>query len=168
MRMMQNIESLVIVTSDKAQPDEVSFTIYGPPIAQNGWKLAWRNRRQPVLYDSLQKHKADVRANICRAFRELEHHSFPVFDNVYIQVDLTFNLHHITSKDVDNMMKYILDAMQDALYRNDAFIMAAIVKKERVSNVEDVESTLVKISRLPSSANTDRRDDVDHGVYVYV
>jgi Holliday junction resolvase RusA-like endonuclease len=158
------VDNVIIVHSSGSNtngpPDEVSFRIHGPPIAQNGWKLAWRNRRQPVLFDSLRKQKLAVRANIQCAFNQLQHYSFPVFPpNTNIQVELIFTLHRLTIKDVDNMMKYILDAMQDALYHDDAFIMVAVVRKVQ-ANVEDVESTMVKITRLPGGGGDDGRDVV--------
>jgi Holliday junction resolvase RusA-like endonuclease len=160
--MMQEVDNFVIVLGPRAsdtQPNEVSFTIRGSPIAQNGWKLAWRSRRQPILYDSLQKQKLHLRVNIRNALIELRQGEFPIFPNWDIRVELTFNLHNVTGKDVDNMMKYIFDAMQEVLYRNDSSIMVAVVQKVQ-AHEEDQESTIVKISRLENDYNN------GHGIYI--
>lgn len=157
------IDNVVIVSSLRAagamippQLDEVSFTIHRPPLAQNGWKLAWRNRRRPVLYDSLHNHKAALgRSIIKKALIEFEQFPCPLF-STDIRIELTFVLRNGASKDIDNMMKYVFDAMQGILYANDASIMVAIVKKVQADNLihQENESTTVKISRILTTVTT--------------
>ena len=159
------IDNMVIVSSLRAadamippQLDEVSFTIHGPPFAQNGWKLAWRNRRRPVLYDSLHNHKAALGRGIIKALIEFEQFPCPLF-STDIRIELTFVLRNGASKDIDNMMKYVFDAMQGIIYANDASIMVAIVKKVQVGDLthhQENESTTVKISRIPTTVTTGR------------
>lgn len=152
--MQQQIQNVVLVMGhDHGDPyyvSEVSFTIRGPPVAQNGWKLAWKSRQKPVLFDPLQAQKRQLRANVRNSLIELlmtaRPRAFPIFRGCGVRIHLTFCLHIIEAKDVDNMMKYIFDAMQDVLYRNDASIMVAIVEKVKVRHNE-VESTILRISR---------------------
>ena len=154
-----DVDNLVVVLpsgNGPRHPVEASFTIHGAPIAQNGWKLAWKRNRKPVIYDSLQKQKIELRANLrAGLFDLLQQSSFPIFAHRTLQVEITFKMHHVRSKDIDNMMKFLFDAMQHVMYHNDSCIMSAIVKKVE-AHEEDEEATFVNMSII------------DHNYYIYV
>jgi len=131
---------------DDRHPTEASFTIHGPPQAQNGWKLAWKRNRKPVIYDPMQKHKIVLRADLRAGFFDLlQRSSFPMFLHRTLRVEVVFKMHHIHCKDIDNMMKFLFDALQFVIYSNDSCIMEAVVNKVE-AHEEEGESTSVKIS----------------------
>jgi Holliday junction resolvase RusA-like endonuclease len=142
---MSDISNLIVV-SRGGYPTEVSFSIHGAPPVQNGWKLAWKKNRRPVMYDPMQKEKIFLRADLrLSLFDLLGRSSFPIFGSRSIQVNVFFKLHNLHCKDIDNMMKFLFDAMQHVVYKNDSSIMTAIVHKVQAHD-EEAESTFVKIS----------------------
>lgn len=148
--MPQIVDEFVLVLGSDGQPDrptELCFTIWGSPLAQNGWKLAWKGRTRPTVYDAFQVKKSQLRASIRSALTDLSHSVFPVFWDCTIRIRLTFHLHNANEKDLDNMMKYVFDAMQEVLYINDSLIMVAEVQKKQTL-YGDPECTTVDILRL--------------------
>ena len=156
---MGDVNNLVVVfpggASPASCPIEVSFSIHGAPPVQNGWKLAWKKNRHPVLYDPMQKQKIALRSDLrLSLFGLLRRSSFPIFGNQTIEVNVFFKLHNLHCKDIDNMMKFLFDAMQHVLYKNDSSIMTAIVHKVQAHD-EEVESTFVKIITLDHNYSID-------------
>ncbi len=149
--MVDEVDNFVVVLPSgdgPRHPIEASFTIHGAPIAQNGWKLAWKRNRHPVIYDPLQNKKIVLRANIRSGlFDLLQQSSFPILAHRTLKVEIMFKMHHVFSKDIDNMMKFLFDAMQHVIYHNDSCIMSAVVTKHE-AHPEDEESTLVKITAI--------------------
>jgi len=152
--MIEDVDTSVVVLPRGhvlRHPIEASFIIHGAPIAQNGWKLAWKRNQRPVIYDSLQKQKIELRANIRAGLFDLLHQSwFPIFAHRTLHIEITFRMHNVYCKDIDNLMKFLLDAMQHVMYHNDSSIMSAVVKKVE-AHEEDEESTFVKISVIDHS-----------------
>ena len=150
-----DVDNLLVVVlpsgNGPRHPVKASFTIHGAPIAQNGWKLAWKRNRHPVIYDPLQKQKIVLRANIRSGLFDLIQQSwFPIFAHRTLHVEVTFRMHNVYSKDIDNMMKFLFDAMQHVMYHNDSSIVSAVVKKLE-AHEEDEESTFVKITAIDHS-----------------
>jgi Holliday junction resolvase RusA-like endonuclease len=54
------------------------------------------------------------------------------------------------SKDVDNLLKFVLDALQTVLYSNDKFIFDIHARKERVYHVGD-EEIVIKVKALDAA-----------------
>jgi Holliday junction resolvase RusA-like endonuclease len=151
--MVHDVDNFVVVLpSGQDHPDrhpvEASFTIHGAPLVQNGWKLAWKRNRHPVIYDPMQKQKIVLRANLRSGlFDLLQRSSFPIFAHRTLRVEVVFSIHNLHCKDIDNMMKFLFDAMQHVIYNNDSCIMTAIVNKIE-AHEEDEESTFVKITTI--------------------
>ena len=155
------VDNIVVVMpsgEDPARhPVEATFTIHGAPPVQNGWKLAWKRNRHPVIYDPKQKQKIDLRAELLRAgfYDLLQRSSFPIFPHRALRIEVDFKLHNIHSKDIDNMMKFLFDAMQHVIYYDDSSIMTAVVNKVEAHD-EEHESTDVKLTVI------------DHTHYIYI
>ena len=122
--MIDDVDNFIVVLPSghgPRHPIEASFNIHGATIAQNGWKLAWKRNRKPVIYDSLQKQKIELRANIRAGLFDLLHQSwFPIFAHRTLHIEITFRMHNVYCKDIDNLMKFLLDAMQHVMYHNDS------------------------------------------------
>jgi Holliday junction resolvase RusA-like endonuclease len=125
----------------------LSFIVVGEPEVQQRPKIAYRNRKIPVYYDPSSKKKEQWQ----KAFKEflIENNVVtPVFgsnplmdsgislkihffltppDNDFIKKNgikvRKDNYHNYPSKkDIDNMLKFCMDAMQDVAYENDHVI----------------------------------------------
>jgi Holliday junction resolvase RusA-like endonuclease len=93
----------------------VDFVLLGEPIAQNGWKISWnRGRSRPYMYDPLGRDKQKVKAAIKAALLEFGE-SVPVFKATKLHLGVVFHLKNATSKDADNMQKFLLDALDGAV-----------------------------------------------------
>jgi hypothetical protein len=71
------IKDLIISQGAKKMVD---FVVLGEPIAQNGWKLAWRGRGLPYLYDSNSREKKKLKAAVQAALLKFGE-DVPVFKN---------------------------------------------------------------------------------------
>ena len=147
---MPEIQDVVVVTTmGDDEIDSVSFTIVGKPAVQNGWKMAWKKPfRQPFLYDPKKGEKAALRAAVKAALRELTRAQLPVFRGDGCAVSVNFKIHqsHVFNKDLDNLAKFLLDALEGALFDNDKWVMSLLLTKVP-SDDENDESTEVHVCR---------------------
>mmetsp|Transcript_4295 Transcript_4295/g.6169 ORF Transcript_4295/g.6169 Transcript_4295/m.6169 type:complete len:145 (-) Transcript_4295:15-449(-) len=126
------VQDMLLSTCGSNQ--QVYFRTVGEPVAQNGWKLAWKNRR-PHIYDSLGGMKAALRAQLVVALEEFEHSEPYYFPRkTLIQGSITFNTNNFKKKDLDNMAKFILDAMEGAIYDDDRYLVSLVLKKKPLTN----------------------------------
>jgi Holliday junction resolvase RusA-like endonuclease len=101
-----------------------SFEIIAEPQAQERTRLKWRGIRIPRLYDPSTNAKRTWKRALKEALRELDIHAdeMPVFgeaDVEPIHVNLVFMWSQPDQKDLDNMIKFVLDAYEGLLYTND-------------------------------------------------
>jgi Holliday junction resolvase RusA-like endonuclease len=113
----------------------LSFEIIAEPQAQQRPRLRWRGIRIPRLYDPSANAKRTWKMALKEALRELDIHAdaMPVFGEAGgvepIHVNLVFMWSQPDQKDLDNMIKFVLDAYEGLLYTNDKKIYSITSKK---------------------------------------
>ena len=144
----QVVEDFMIVGMEEDNADEVSFTVFGKPPIQNGWKLAWKQmgRRPPVIYDAKKGEKAMLRNLLKAAIRGFGRYQCPLFRKQTLSVSVVFGLRDIASKDVDNLSKFLLDAMEGAIFDDDKFVYSLHASKVAVTTLEAKEFTSVQVT----------------------
>ena len=123
------------------------LTVYilGTAIAWKG--VAWLNirNRGPRVYDSQRLEKQSLGKAITDSF-ELRHLEMIHFGSVAVIIDLTFTFVAANNfcKDIDNLIKFVLDAMQlSGVFDNDAQVVKVQARKE----MGDEDSTKINIYR---------------------
>ena len=132
-----------VVVSEVAGRKALDFTILGEPTVQNGWRLKYRGLLAPIMYDPLSKEKRKLRGKVTTVLAEVGEEA-PLFEGVPLRVVVSFGLRCVTSKDLDNMCKFLLDALEAACYDDDKYIFDLHVMKARAENPE----TYVSITKI--------------------
>jgi Holliday junction resolvase RusA-like endonuclease len=146
-----HVEDIMIVSSDKDKKyGTISFDISGSPPVQKRACINYKMRNKPTLYDPSSKEKIEFRNLIQKAMEEMGLKHSPFFDRSQaIKLEVVFifprprndfgkrgqllptNLTPFPkSKDLDNLVKFIGDAMQGLLFHNDASIDDIQARKE--------------------------------------
>jgi Holliday junction resolvase RusA-like endonuclease len=135
----------------------LSFTSIGDPPVQARPKIVWRFRPIPVYYDPSARAKAAFERSLRESLLSFGVTSFPYFNREAIantkglKLTLDLFLHRKKldyrvvkgvevlredcdnfpkKKDVDNMLKFIMDALHHVIYDNDNVITCVLVTKE--------------------------------------
>jgi Holliday junction resolvase RusA-like endonuclease len=108
----------------------VVITITGSPIVQARPRVSLANGH-PRVYDPSQREKRAYRRAIGKAMAQLGYSEFPFFERKLLKLKATFGLSN-NSKDADNLLKFLMDALESVLYDNDACVMDAQAIKKRV------------------------------------
>ena len=75
------------------------------------------------MFDPLARLKRQIKDALARVMMEHQE-PVPVFPTgTPLRVGVIFHLRHVATKDVDNMAKFLLDAMEEVLFDNDKFIL---------------------------------------------
>lgn len=136
----------MVVARRNGDIDSMHFEIQGPALTQNGWKVRTRAVGNPFVYDPMASRKGRLREAIRRSLSGPDQDAFLFQAGVRLKVRVVYHLTpaELFRKDVDNMSKFLFDAMQKAIYANDSSIFQA--------DLEKVESptprTLVFVSRF--------------------
>ena len=146
---MSNDLDMIITSDDGDRVESVSFSVPGAPKCQNGWKVRWRGLRFPIIYDPKRQEKLHLKQQIRLAIADLlgmpqPYTPFGVFKTNMIVV---FYMKTATAKDLDNMLKFLLDALKGVIYQDDRFIFKLSVSKE-VANANDGQYTSVFVSKM--------------------
>ena len=120
--------------------EDIHLTILGEPHAQNGWKIWLADCHQPVVYDPCSKGKRQLRKAIAKAIDQHLGWSIPanlsVFpDNCQLRLVVVYRLRNIGSKDLDNMSKFLFDALEGIIYKDDAQIVKATLEKKQLTTL---------------------------------
>ena len=143
--VMSPPSSTVYVTDSNVK--ECNFVIDGRAPVQNGWKCFLRSRRQPVVYDPKKHAKNSLREAIREAFKELDGNiNFPVFQMSRLQITVYFYLVNSGGRDIDNMIKFLQDAIEGVVFDNDKFVYEIHAYKHEV--LYGNEATTVKVALL--------------------
>ena len=106
----------------------LSLLVHGEAVAQPRHRVR-RIGTNMVFYDPSTPSKRKYKRAVHRSLLAIGVSQRPVFPaNGRLVVDVTF---HVTNpnKDVDNMLKYTLDSLQDVMYGNDRNIYEVHCKK---------------------------------------
>ena len=124
----------------------ISFRMLGEPPVQQHHRIAfrgirrgwWVGRGQAFLYDPCSRQKSQYREALLAAFQDLQLVTIPSFlratplrlvVNFVCSRPITANQLFPTKKDVDNMVKFIMDAFQNVLYFDDKVIVTVNSRK---------------------------------------
>ena len=122
----------------------LDFEVVGEPESQNGWKVAHKRFRIPIVYDPKAKAKKALKRLLISQIAGLNG-ATPFFtrsENPRLSVRIGFYFKTTTRKDLDNMAKFILDAMKEACYEDDRFIYNIVLFKEETGENEDAKTVV--------------------------
>jgi Holliday junction resolvase RusA-like endonuclease len=132
------------VASWSGDSPRIDFVILGEPKAQNGFRVRARGLLIPRIYDPLASEKRHLRQEMTRVLVEHGFDHTPVFpEGTRVKVLAHFCIRRNRKKDLDNMCKFLGDALEMALYADDDDINDMHVTKER----SDIPSTTYTIMR---------------------
>jgi Holliday junction resolvase RusA-like endonuclease len=144
-----------VVAALETVPRSVSFDVLGDPPVQQRPKIAYRGRSRPVYYDPSGVEKRHYKAAIKAELMSTGITQFPIFagdatSSEGVSITLSFFLprfqadyrryrgnyvlrevHHRypSSKDTDNMVKFVMDCLHDVFYANDNCVVSIIATK---------------------------------------
>jgi hypothetical protein len=151
------VQDLMVVSGGGAGT-VVSFTVMGDPPVQKRHKIAWKGllggwvaRRKPIIYDPSASLKKQYAAQVREAMVAMDL-TPPFFASGYNDDGLIMDLHFFLerpashynvlgnrvkatapkypkSKDVDNMEKFVSDALHGVVYNNDNIIRKSGTEK---------------------------------------
>jgi Holliday junction resolvase RusA-like endonuclease len=90
--------------------------------------------RAPLIYDPSQRLKRAYRGAVIQSLAQLGLRNFPIFpdqSDLKLGMSVVFYVHNM-NKDIDNLLKFVLDALQGAIYANDRVIWEVTVKKVHI------------------------------------
>jgi hypothetical protein len=156
------------------QPSELSVKVVGAPSVQQRPKIVWKKRFIPTLYDPSAREKILFRFGLQRELVSCGHTAFPFFLNATNEItskglylDVAFHVkrneadycmkrgkkvlkgvHQLypRRKDVDNMLKFIMDAMHGVVYTDDKCVVRVSAMKLFLNEDEKDEYTTLRIS----------------------
>lgn len=120
---------------------QANFRIDGPPLSCNGNKMRYRGLSRPILFDPMAAQKTSLRKEVNKQLKDLGVCQ-PIFKNKTLTAELTFAMRDRLAKDADNMAKFLLDALEGAIYDNDKFIVKLVIVK--LTSVDEHVDVLIK------------------------
>jgi Holliday junction resolvase RusA-like endonuclease len=143
-----------VVAALDTVPRSVSFDVLGDPLVQQRPRIAYRGRSRPIYYDPSAIEKRHYTAAIRAELMSTGITQFPVFpgdvmSSAGVSITLSFFLprfqadyrryrgnyvlrevHHRypSSKDTDNMVKFVMDCLHDVFYANDNCVVSIIAR----------------------------------------
>jgi Holliday junction resolvase RusA-like endonuclease len=92
--------------------------------------------RTPLIYNPSQRQRRAYRVTVIQALAQLGITHFPLFPHhrdLKLSICVKFNVHNI-NKDLDNLLKFVFNALQGEIYVNDCVIWEVTAKKVQVAN----------------------------------
>ena len=140
------ITAEAIIVASNNSGTTCTLVIEGTPQAQQCPRMQRNTEGGFFVYNPSQAHRDAVRATIRGACEELRVVNFPLFSpaqKLKVQVEFQVKNH---LKDLDNLLKFILDAMETVVYPNDRNIFEIIAKKKIVGDNEKTKLTVQEIT----------------------
>ena len=139
-----NSDDAMVVTTNAMT--SVSLSIFGEPVSQPRWRYHLMPRlRVPkwvkvVTYNPATREKSAFRLAVSNALVQVGATTFPIFaDRVKVKVKVTFHVINV-QKDIDNLLKFLMDALQSIFYNNDNMVYCVVATKIRtMTNLEYTE-----------------------------
>ena len=131
-------------TDETENHARLDFCLIGEPFTQNGWKVKWRGLPIPIIYDPRSREKTALRRALKRAMVEANVPGTTFFPPaIRLSVRIYYFQDGAHDKDLDNMTKFLGDAMEGAIYPDDKMIWHCVTEKE-----ESIEPrTVVSVER---------------------
>jgi Holliday junction resolvase RusA-like endonuclease len=140
-----------MVACTNAGTRSISFVVKGSPAVQGRNIIAWKGRFQPILFDPSSSNKIRFRDTVRQQMQAIGLPAENFFsDPTAIRMKVKFVLPrrrkdvilrpsppHLAAnalsfprgKDVDNLLKFVMDALEQTLYANDTNIVRVGVEK---------------------------------------
>lgn len=127
----ESVDAMIVTTGPKTT---VSLCVAGEPIAQPRIRFRRILRAFRVIpYDPSYRQKMAFRAEVARAINDVGASVFPLFGSTFkLKVTVTFHVFD-ARKDIDNLLKFFLDAIQGVVFKNDSMVFEIVATKVRVS-----------------------------------
>ena len=134
--------------------DELSIEVKGCPQVQDRPRARVTASGSICVWNSQQRIHKDFATAIKTAIAmEKQDPQYPLYQkqgsNVYVSIKATFWVRNF-SKDLDNLLKFLMDGLHDIIYQNDAFVVDAHIKKRKALKAEN-ERTSILISTYTGS-----------------
>ena len=71
--------------------------LQGEAIAQNGWKMAFRGKKKPYIFDPISKEKKTMRKQILEAIQACNV-AMPIFNETPLKIQVSFSLQEYPAK----------------------------------------------------------------------
>jgi Holliday junction resolvase RusA-like endonuclease len=156
--MVRFIVKDVVLALDAEMNRSISFDVVGEPPVQQRPRITYKKRDVPVYYDPSGSEKRIYKQAVRTGLQESAITVFPIFSsdpmvNAGLSITMVFYLsrrvvdYRIISgvtvvrdnhqlfpplKDVDNMAKFVMDALHDVMYDNDNCVVKITARKEFV------------------------------------
>jgi Holliday junction resolvase RusA-like endonuclease len=168
-RKMVGVEDMMEIAGADPFNKALSFVVIGDPLVQKRHQIAWRHmlacawkknsrRRNPIIYDPSAKEKVAFCSAVRAAMEEIAIATFPYFhakEPLMLVVGFAFVRPHVFqafphNKDLDNLVKFVMDACHDVLYENDNVVVRLVAEKNFVPVGAAGASTNVEFRTRPS------------------
>jgi Holliday junction resolvase RusA-like endonuclease len=148
------VEEVELVRTSSNKIEAISFVVLGDPPVQLRPKIAYRTRAKPVYYDPSSSEKRLWASLVREAIMKTENIDFPVFHDCLTTkgLSLTVEFHmkrqqldfkkkrgqlilkdecqlYPGVKDINNMIKFVMDSLHDILYVDDKIIVKVVSQK---------------------------------------
>jgi Holliday junction resolvase RusA-like endonuclease len=140
-----DIEAIIAGEGDSST---IYLTIPGVPMVQQRARIRWCRLafQRPRMYDPCSVAKKAYRLAVKNALTDVGVSSFPIFGNDdHLQLIVNFGVSN-QGKDLDNLLKFVMDALQGVVYRNDSRIW--ISKQDKISVAADQQFTTVEVKKI--------------------
>ena len=127
--------------------DTLTMSVTGNAIAQARHRVRRVNTSRLVFYDPHQREKVSFRLAVKESLQDVGIQYFPVFRNVHVRVHVSFFVRNL-NKDLDNMIKFVLDALQSVVYRNDLCVVEMHSAKFLTAEPHDTTHIVVSSNLL--------------------
>jgi Holliday junction resolvase RusA-like endonuclease len=138
-RMFNARDDIIVMSNNKMTT--VSLTILGEPVSQPQTQSYHSQAlARVIVIDPAKDQKLAFKKCVRDALEEVGA-TLPIFDNnVKVMVTATFHVVD-TRKDIDNLLKFLLDALTSVVYSNDNMVYSVITTR----NLEYLEFMLENI-----------------------
>jgi len=115
----------MIISDDHDVPSFVDIQVQGEPRVQERTRVNYRVTR---IYDPSTHLKAAFSSSVKAAFTELGVDEYPIFLQPEMKVTIVFGVNSM-DKDIDNLLKFVFDALQTIVYGNNRVIVKLDAEK---------------------------------------
>jgi Holliday junction resolvase RusA-like endonuclease len=137
-RDFEAFDNAMVVTD--GTKTSASLLVIGEPVSQPRARFARRFLRRGIfpfvrffVFDPASAKKAAFQLEVRNAFTGIGASPFPLFGNGdKLKVTVAFHVFD-ARKDIDNLLKFFLDALQGVIFKNDQVIFEVVAKKIRAT-----------------------------------
>ena len=123
-----------VLMSNREAPPFVGLEVRGEPRVQERHRINMRVPGHPTIWDPSGPLKSSFRNAVTRALIELgtDGRAFPLYaPGDAINITIVFATSNM-AKDLDNLLKFVFDALQGVVYGNDRRILSVRAEKVQV------------------------------------